>query len=166
MTCDIFVDMMAGFFWVMNDRQEIVHYVLNSLPHKPMFFGLRCSSCECSIRLQSVLPKIIKSETTAKYIRYVTQHLSQMLQREQMTYRLFSGVVSDRNELQVRMYGKRTCYIICFYCILSLIHIAKCSILPLPLTLMKDLIGDYYERIHICNVYPALFEENTGLNSE
>lgn len=167
MECDVFVDLMAGYFWVMNSRNEIANYVVDSLPHIPMFFGLTCSLQNLKqISFQTVALKVINPDNTSMCIKTITKHLCQMFQQERMIYRSFTEDASIRNELQVRMYGKKARYVICFYCILSLVRIAKCSVLPIPLTLTEDLLRDYSERQHICEVYPELFQEDLGIPNE
>ena len=189
---DVFVDVMVGYFWVVNKRGEVLSPVVTSLGQAPLFFGVVFSSRSVSqVVIESVVPRLPLQDVVIKgkdcsspvessesvdlpsptdcsqshdqtSLMLITSHLNNLLFQEISFYTSHLLSPSSEGETEVRLFGKRPIYIITYYCMLSLVNIALNAHLPLPMTLVKSVSDDLSVRKRIMDCYPSLFAEDTG----
>ena len=168
MTCDVYVDLIAGYLWVVNEKGEVVHYVVESLPTsgEPMYFGIIFSAVSvCEITISSVVEISTSPEIITGFIKVITDHLRSLIENDRKVLKGLAARVNEENSLKLRFYGKKPTYLIIYYTILSLARIAMLSNEPIPVVLIEELIRNWNERQSVSKAYPALFSDDLGRNN-
>ena len=166
LVCDIYVDLMAGYFWVVNEKGEVVHYVVDCLPTstESMYFGVVYKQTNVSqISIRTVVNQSTSQKTISSFVKMITEHFRGLLHTERELFRCLALTVNEENSKNLRFYSKKPGYLITFYILLSFIRIARTSNVPFPVILLEGIIRNWTERRRVCTLYPALFNKDLGM---
>lgn len=166
LVCDIYVDLMAGYFWVVNEKGEVVHYVVDCLPTstESMYFGVIYMQTNVSeISIREVVNQSTSQKTISGFVKMITEHFRGLLHAERELFKRLALTVNEENSKNLRFYSKKPGYLITYYILLSFIRIAKTSNVPFPVILLEEIVRNWTERRRVWTLYPALFGNDLGM---
>lgn len=159
-----FVDTISGFFWVVNEREEIVTYPCEFALSQPVFFGFVIHQAEpqcVQIELRQVFDPVLSQHTAFSYLSTMNTRLLQGVQEE---CSFFSAQLqTPHGENQIRFYAKQMSYLVQYYTVLFLSQLRFTC--PFPAALVDALQEDLVLRERVRQSFSALFVE-TGERRE
>lgn len=157
----VYLDMLSGYLWSVNDKGEIVDSVVTGLPLQSVYIGILIehehSDDSTQLSLSQVTPKEV-NQTDCSFVHYMNDLLMKLLRSEIHSFEL--SLQSRDKENQLRFYCKQMKYIITYYSLLQLHRFISLTTLPFPII---DLLQqDLSLRQQLLQFYPSLFMVDKG----
>lgn len=157
----VYLDMLSGYLWSVNDKGELIDSVVTGLPLQNVYIGIMIENEHfddtTQLFLSQVTPKEV-NQTDCSFVHYMNDLLMKLLRNEIHSFEL--SLQSREKENQLRFYCKQMKYIITYYSLLQLHRFISLTTLPFPIIdlLQQDLLL----RQQLLQFYPSLFITDKG----
>ena len=116
----VYLDMLSGYLWSVNDKGELIDSVVTGLPLQSVYIGIMIENEHfddtTQLFLSQVTPKEV-NQTDCSFVHYMNDLLMKLLRSEIHSFEL--SLQSRDKENQLRFYCKQMKYIITYYSLLQ-----------------------------------------------